>query len=319
MRPNEFAKGLLRNPAPSLFETIPPLKKTSPDVVDKRAREVYERLRSLPRKHPINVPDIVEEQHGGRPQHRRIDPNVYALLIANQLEVEAIVNKGVVYFKSAQETRDWIRATLKSGIRNIVMVGGTARHIVYPGPPVNDAIRLALPEIEEREGVVGSILLQVRKDEAQRMFYKTLAGARFFTSQMLFDSSTIIQVLSHYYKICNEFDTRPATIFLSFAPTINKEDDYDFTEGLGAAFPESAERYIYDSGPPSKTGERSIRHGLRVYTEIRTSLEATGVLLNLGLNVEQLRGELMPPAINMLKELDEAAHLPTAELKREIA
>ena len=43
-------------------------------------------------------------------------------------------------------------------------------------------------------------------------------GSEFFTTQVLYDSSKIIKMISHYQKRCDEKNTFPRRLLLSFAP-----------------------------------------------------------------------------------------------------
>ena len=90
-------------------------------------------------------------------------------------------------------------------------------HHRYPGPSVSEA-NVVARHIMEAKGMdnlmIGNICLPERRDEAKRMLFKTLAGAQFFTTQILFDSRQIIDILVEYNRLCLSAGVKPASVLL---------------------------------------------------------------------------------------------------------
>ena len=99
------------------------------------------------------------------------------------------------------------------------------------------------------------------------MLYKTMTGARFFTTQMLFDSQRIIELLRDYTLLCSEAGVDPATVLLSFAP-LRSVSDLNLLDFLGVDLPTEAREYILDSGIPSEAPERSIMNAVSIYSDV---------------------------------------------------
>ena len=61
-----------------------------------------------------------------------------------------------------------------------------------------DADRTAREAIEAAGGLLGNIAIPQRTGEAHRMLLKTRSGARFFTTQIVFDSESVLRMLREY-------------------------------------------------------------------------------------------------------------------------
>ena len=76
-------------------------------------------------------------------------------------------------------------------------MGGNTRHHRYPGPSVSEANVIAR-HLMEAKGmhnlIMGNICLPEKGSESKRVLFRTVAGAHFFTTQILFDSRQIIDV-----------------------------------------------------------------------------------------------------------------------------
>jgi len=151
---------------------------------------------------------------------------------------------------------------------------------------------------------VGNISLPARskKPEAHRMYWKTKAGAQFFTTQVLFDSDGVTKVLQRYHELCVGLHKpmQPAAVMLSFTPTVDRLD-VEFWRELGAEMPENVEKYIFDAGPEEQVFERSIKNALKVYAEVLSSIEANELPIRLGINVEQSRSDDTNAPLELLR------------------
>ncbi|MCI4355424.1 MAG: methylenetetrahydrofolate reductase, partial [Thermoplasmata archaeon] len=198
--------------------------------------------------------------------------------------------------------------TLHRGIRNMVLVGGSSRYIPYPGPSVIDADRIARDAIADSQGLLGNIAIPQRTGEAHRMLTKTRAGARFFTTQIIFDSESVLRMLREYDVLCRQSGLPPAAVVLSVAP-IADEGDAEFVRWLGADIPEAAERTILN-GDESHASDRSIERALAVFREVRDGIARAGIEVSVGINVEQISQRHLGSAGEMLaafaKVIDDA-------------
>jgi 5,10-methylenetetrahydrofolate reductase len=287
--------------APVFFEPVPPSLRTRPDRVDAYFQELATRLKSVESLDAIDVPELIDENHDGRPYYRTADPREIGRHLADLVHRPVVVNKVVAHLPSEAALLDWTRKTLEGGIHHVVLVGGSSRYIPYPGPQVIEADRACSGILRERGGHLGNIAIPQRQGEAHRMLAKTRAGASFFTTQILFDSESLRRTLQEYDALCQKAGVPPAAVLLSFAP-LSDETDAEFVRWLGADIPEAAERWILN-GDESSAGERAIEHAQKVWSETRTAADTDGLSLSLGVNVEQLTQRHLEVALRMLSEL----------------
>ena len=303
-----FEEALAR--APVFFEPVPPSLRTRPDRVDAYFQELATRLQTIDALDAIDVPELIDENHEGRPYYRTADPRLIANQLTERVHRPVVVNKVVAHLPSASALVDWARETVAGGIRYVVLVGGSSRYIPYPGPPVIEADRACAGILREHGGHLGNIAIPQRQGEAHRMLAKTRAGATFFTTQILFDSESLRRTLGEYEALCQKAGFPPATVLLSFAP-LSDETDAEFIRWLGADIPETAERWILN-GDESAAGDRAIEHARRVWNDIRAGADADGLSLPLGVNVEQLTQRHLDVALRMLSELSELVRRTTS-------
>ncbi len=291
--------------APVFFEPVPPSLRTRPDRVDSYFQELATRLQSIESLDAIDVPELIDENHDGRPYYRTADPREIGRRLAELVQRPVVVNKVVAHLPSQAALVEWTRQTLEGGIRHMVLVGGSSRYIPYPGPQVIEADRACASLLREQGGHLGNIAIPQRQGEAHRMLAKTRAGASFFTTQILFDSESLRRTLQEYDALCQKAGVPPAAVLLSFAPLAD-ETDAEFVRWLGADIPEAAERWILN-GEETSAGDRAIEHARRVWADTRTGAEADGLSLALGVNVEQLTQRHLDVALRMLTELSDTA------------
>jgi 5,10-methylenetetrahydrofolate reductase len=287
--------------APVFFEPVPPSLRTRPDRIDAYFDELSTRLKGVETLDAIDVPELIDENHDGRPYYRTADPRQIGRQLAQRVQRAVVVNKVVAHLPSEAALVAWVRETLDAGIRHVVLVGGSSRYIPYPGPPVIEADRACAAMLREQGGHLGNIAIPQRQGEAHRMLAKTRAGATFFTTQILFDSESLRRTLREYDALCQKAGVPAAAVLLSFAP-LSDETDAEFVRWLGADIPEAAERWILN-GEESSAGDRAIEQARRVWTDTRAGADADGLSLSLGINVEQLTQRHLEVALQMLSEL----------------
>ena len=273
-------------------------------TVDSRKAEIAAALKPFTRLNAVNVPELVEENHEGKPRYNSVYTRKLARSIADSLGVDAIVNKVVVHIDSYDDYVKWIAETSSLGISNIIFVGGNTRHHRYPGPSVSEA-NIAIRHLEEKgqiKGItVGNICLPERRDEAKKMLFKTLTGAKFFTTQMLFDSRQIADLLYEYGKLCSIADVEPATILLSFAP-LKSTADLNLLDFLGVDLPENVKNYILEDVSMAEATHRSLLNALNVYSGVVKALENVKNPVPIGINIEQLTRSNLSSSVKMLGE-----------------
>jgi 5,10-methylenetetrahydrofolate reductase len=284
---------------PLLFEPVPPSARASPVRAGLFAEELVRLLRGVPRLDAIDVPELVDENHEGRPYYRSGESREFAHVVSEQIERDAIVNKVVAHLASTEALSQWAEETLAQGVRHVILVGGSSRYIPYPGPAVIEGNRIVDPILRRGEGHLGNIAIPQRQGEARRMFAKTQAGASFFTTQILFDGEHVIEMIREYDRLCREASVDPATVILSFAPLAD-EVDAEFVRWLGADITESAERAILD-GEDGGEGSRSVARARDVYRGVGAVAATEHWSTVLGVNVEQISQRHLGTAAEMLR------------------
>jgi 5,10-methylenetetrahydrofolate reductase len=271
---------------PLFFEPVPPTARGTPARAAAAVEAVAELVTAVPRIDALDIPELVDENHEGRPLYRSADPRSFARSVAERTGREVVVNKVVAHLPGATEVERWARETVELGLRHVVLVGGTSRYIPYPGPAVTDADRICRPVVERVGGLVGNIAIPQREGEAHRMLAKTRAGASFFTTQIVFDSDAAFRMIQQYDLLCRQASLAPAPVLLSVAPLVD-EQDAEFVRWLGADVPESAERAILE-GDEGGAAERTVQHAIEVWESVRERARQGSVTVPLGVNVEQI-------------------------------
>jgi 5,10-methylenetetrahydrofolate reductase len=284
---------------PLFFEPVPPSARASATRVETQFAADAALLRSVGRVDAVNVPELVDENHDGRPYYRSGDVRSFAVRLAEAAGCEPVVNKVVAHLSSAAATTVWVNETLSRGVRTAVLVGGSSRYIPYPGPPVAEANRLCRTALEGAGGAVGNIAIPQRTGEAHRMLAKSRAGAQFFTTQIAFDPTATARLVREYDVLCRQAGVRPAAVLVSVAPLAD-EADAEFVRWLGADIPEGTERSILN-GEDGGAARRSVEGALALWLEVRRSARESSVEVPLGVNVEQLSQRHLESAAEMLR------------------
>ena len=142
----------------------------------------------------------------------------------------------VVVHQELEKEMEWFEETYTNfEIENLITVGGESRKIKYPGPSVNRALK-AIKDNSKLNILCVGISIPSREKESLNLIEKSTNGSEFFTTQVLYDSSKIIKMISHYQKRCDEQNTFPRRLLLSFAPVSSKKN-IDFLKWLGVEIP----------------------------------------------------------------------------------
>ncbi len=287
---------------PVVLEVVPPHRRASEKVVAGLVAKVQAAVASVPHLDALNTPEVLDENHAGLPFYRNLGPRQFARRLNDGLAVEAIVNKVVVHANGKEDLRAWLEQSIEAdGLRNFVLVGGASSRIAYPGPDVvaaNEVLRAVAKG--RRDVACGNITIPERAGEVERLLAKTRSGARFFTSQVLFEPEPISTVLRGYGEACASAGLEPAAVLLSFAPVADYED-IEFLAWLGATItPETEEALLEHRG--REAGRASFDVARRIWARIRDATAGSRHPVPLGVNVEEISVHNFDLAVRMAKE-----------------
>ena len=250
----------------------------------------------------INIPEVRDETgRGERPvkNQLRAEPREFGKLLQDIVGIESIVNRVVVH-QPIEKEMVWFEETYnKYEIENLIAVGGESRNITYPGPSVNEALE-AIKQNLTLDVLCGGISIPSREKESRKLIEKSKNGSEFFTTQVLYDSSKIIKMISHYQKRCDEQNTFPRRLLLSFAPVSSKKN-IKFLKWLGVDIPTDTEKYLNENDQIMT--ERSMEIAINVLNETLTFLNENKIVVPIGLNVEHIMSYNFQASIEMLQEL----------------
>ena len=284
---------------PLFLEVTPPSARSPRHRGEEHRERVGALVREIPRVDLIDVPELIDENHEGRPYYRSGDVRAFSAGLATATDRPVAINKVVAHLESIHAVEAWARETVGQGIHHLVFVGGSSRFVPYPGPSVTEADRAVLPIVRSVGGSIGNIAIPQRTGEAHRLLAKTRAGASFFTTQILFESAATEGMIREYDALCRRAGLAPAAVLLSFAPMVD-EGDAEFVRWLGADIPEPTEREILSSDEGAGV-ERSIDHSLKIWRELNALLAAGHVGVPLGVNVEEILPRHFDAAADLLR------------------
>jgi hypothetical protein len=287
---------------PLLFELIPPTQEAGEDVHENR-RQCLEELFSTVSVGAINLPEVQEESKKNDKGERRSDfkervpPREYARQLSREHgELNFVINRVIVQEKRKFQAR-WLAETYHEyGIENVVVVGGESSDIDYPGPSVTEGNTLIKDELNTGEHEVdrfpdptdfrvGNICISTRRkddfDEPDRMIKKINSGADFFTTQIVAERESPVDLLRDLSMELDQQNVEPPAIFWSFSP-IAEQKDVDFLRWLGVNIPDEVESDILSSRDPV---EASIDHARSIWDELNEVNETLPVTVPMGLNI----------------------------------
>jgi len=281
------------------YEILPPREK---DGTLNSYAENISSLLSQTHIDAINIPEVRDEiARGERPikNQVRAEPREFGKLLQDIVGIEAIVNRVVVH-QNIEDEMKWLEETnSKYEIENLITVGGESRNIRYPGPTVNQALN-AISQNDRLNLLCGGISIPSREKESLRLIEKSENGSEFFTTQVLYDASKVIKMITHYQKRCDEKDTFPRRVLLSFAP-VSSEKNIKFLKWLGVEIPKKKEQSLLNDG--ARMSEKSMEITVSVLNEILNHLEKNKIKVPIGLNVEHIMSYNFQASIEMLQEL----------------
>ena len=284
------------------YEILPPREK---DGTLNSYAETISSLLSQTHIDAINIPEVHDEiGRGDRPvtNQKRGEPREFGMLLQDIVGIEAIINRVVVH-ESYDEQIRWIDETNTTyEIENMIIVGGESSKVDYPGPSVNEMLQTIARRYNSNGGDIfcGGIAIPSRKDESKNLIRKSEYGSEFFTTQVLYNAENIIKMINNYQSRCNELDTFPRRILLSFAP-VSSQKNIEFLKWLGVEIPDDTERYL--KGRSGSMTERSLDVAVEVLNEILDHITFNNLKVPVGLNVEHIMSYNFQSSVEMLQEL----------------
>lgn len=284
------------------YEILPPLEK---DGTLNSYAEIISSLLSQTHIDAINIPEVHDESgRGDRPvtNQKRGEPREFGRLLQDIVGVEAIINRVVVHQPFDAQMR-WIEETNRDyEIENLIIVGGESSKVEYPGPTVNEVLRFVSREYISNGGDIfcGGIAIPSREIESKNLIKKSEHGSEFFTTQVLYDSSNIVKMIDHYQERCDDLNTFPRRLLLSFAP-VSSQKNIDFLKWLGVEIPPETERYL--QGRPGSMIERSLDVAIEVLNDTLNFITEKNLKVPIGLNVEHIMSYNFQSSVEMLQEL----------------
>ncbi len=282
-----------------VYEILPPREKDG--TLNSYAANISSLL-SQTHIDAINIPEVRDEiGRGERPvkNQLRAEPREFGKLLQDIVGIESIVNRFVVHKTLEKEIVLFEETYNKYERENLITVGGESRNITYPGPSVNEALE-AIKQNLTLDVLCGGISIPSREKESRKLIEKSKNGSEFFTTQVLYDSSKIIEMISHYQKRCDEQNTFPRRLLLSFAPVSSKKN-IKFLKWLGVDIPTDTEKYLNENDQIMT--ERSMEIAINVLNETLTFLNENKIVVPIGLNVEHIMSYNFQASIEMLQEL----------------
>ena len=284
------------------YEILPPREK---DGTLNSYAETISSLLSQTHIDAINIPEVHDEiGRGDRPvtNQKRGEPREFGMLLQDIVGIEAIINRVVVH-ESYDEQIRWMEETNTTyEIENMIIVGGESSKVDYPGPTVNEMLQTISRGYNSNGGDIfcGGIAIPSRKDESKNLIRKSEHGSEFFTTQVLYNAENIIKMINNYQSRCNELDTFPRRILLSFAP-VSSQKNIEFLKWLGVEIPDDTERYL--KGRPGSMTERSLDVAVEVLNEVLDFITVNNLKVPVGLNVEHIMSYNFQSSVEMLQEL----------------
>ena len=284
------------------YEILPPREK---DGTLNSYAETISSLLSQTHIDAINIPEVHDEiGRGDRPipNQKRGEPREFGMLLQDIVGIEAIINRVVVHEPYDEQIR-WIKKTNTTyEIENMIIVGGESSKVDYPGPSVNEMLQTIARRYNSNGGNIfcGGIAIPSRKDESKNLIRKSEHGSEFFTTQVLYNAENIIKMINNYQSRCNELDTFPRRILLSFAP-VSSQKNIEFLKWLGVEIPDDTERYL--KGRPGAMTDRSLDVAVEVLNEVLDFITVNNLKVPVGLNVEHIMSYNFQSSVEMLQEL----------------
>lgn len=310
---NLFAEKVKNGAKTILYELLPLPQNLSAEDIDSSFSLFAEMIKTFP-VDAINVPEVREETRSGTRQEEEIvklEPRKVCSHLQKHIDIDFVVNKPIVYHPWQKQKR-WVFNTSKSfGIDNIILVGGESSSVQYPGLSVSEAakeIQKEYPQI-----VLGGITIPTRHEEARRVLQKSLSGVTFFTSQIIYESSSVKKFLKDYWELCKQKEIQPKMIFLSFAP-VAAPRDVNLLQWLGVVIPKDNHKLLTTGWLGMSW--RSLKLCQEILEDILEFVERQSIRIPLGLNIEHINRHNLEASFILLEKLSTIYNRPAFAERR---
>ncbi|HSA83888.1 MAG TPA: mycobacterial-type methylenetetrahydrofolate reductase [Patescibacteria group bacterium] len=295
-----FAEKVKNGERTVLYELLPPPQKLSRKDIH-NSFSLFANMLKDSSVDAVNIPEVREETRSGdRPDSVivKLEPRTVCSYLRKYTPHELVINRPIVYAPWDLQKK-WLHETYKKhGIHSLVLVGGESSSNTYPGLSVIDAaqaIHKLYPDI-----ILGGITIPTRQREENRVLQKSNNGVTFFTTQILYESKPIKKFLRDYWRVCQQTETKPAMIFLSFAP-ITTIADLKLLEWLGVGLSKKTLNILTNGW--LGMGWRSFQICQAILEDIVSFVERERIRVPLGLNVEHLNRHNLEASFVLLEKL----------------
>lgn len=269
-----------------LFELVPPPAEYKKSII---LDSLTALTQILSRTHVdgINIPEVIDEHRNGERTIKfpdKLKPRILAKYLHSMNFKNIIINRPVVYHPWDYQSK-WLKQTYnKYDIKNFILVGGESSKNTYPGYSVTKSAQEIMKNKSHNfpEILLGGITIPTRKNEAERLYKKTLFGIDFFTTQILYEPESLKKLLAGYWKICQKKNEKPKMILLSFAPVITKKD-IELLLWLGVKIPETTLKKLKSGW--LGVGHKSTDICINILKDIFSFIKKYDISIPVGLNI----------------------------------
>ncbi|MBS3785819.1 MAG: methylenetetrahydrofolate reductase [Gammaproteobacteria bacterium] len=285
----------------TLLEAVPPELHRGPAAVDAVVAHVAAVHADFPLD-GVNIPEIHEEPSRSskgerrKPFAPRIAPRELAYVIQEQVGVPCMINR-VVVTTPADQLLDWANETWERyGINQFVLVGGGLSQQTYVGPSVMQANQLLREDAAIDSLRIGNICIPSRDEEIARLREKTLAGADFFTTQILYEAEDLQALLMGLDETPG---AAPEDLWVALCPARTLRN-IRFLLWLGVNIPDALEAWLIET--PDEVQERSLAQIKRVWQSLKQDRPAR-TRPALGINLAPIGAIPTDVTVALAKEL----------------
>lgn len=241
----------------------------------------------------VNIPEIRDEEKSSGSGNAvpsnylsKMNSGDYAGVLENKLykHTDVILNHCTVY-EPWEDQYQWLESLIRHHIHHVVLVGGSSSKISYPGPSVLDMCDYIQSHSSSQQLLCGGITIQTRREEASRLFTKSLHGMEFFTSQIIYDAEPVKALLRDYDGLCKQQGVFPKRIMLSFAP-VSTHGDLKFYRWLGVQISPEIESTLFQAD--LGVGWRSVKVCAQILQDILDYMKQENIKVPVGLNIEHI-------------------------------
>lgn len=228
---------------PLIFKILPPPVTWESEKIESWCADACKLLRKS-NFLSVTIPEVAEEMRQGIrpvPFIQKIDNVYFSQLLKNRIKnIVAIPNKICVRL-TKRAFADWVEQIYQMGARHLVLVGGEHEDGPCPGYSLLESVSFVKKHYSDIQ--VGAIAIFDRKGEALRLLAKRQAGIDFFISQIIYEATSLKQVMSQLSAVCLEKNLSMPRIYLSLALACENRD-VEFMRWLGVVFPPATLSYL---------------------------------------------------------------------------